>query len=131
MQYSYMDARLLRGPEDVVLCGDRCFFQAEDGIRDLTVTGVQTCALPIYQKLFDDVVLPGADRFAHADLAGSFGDADQHDVHDADAGGQKRDHADHERAGADGVDRKSTRLNSSHSQLPYAVFCLITNEYTH
>src|SRR2546430_3119239 len=25
------------------------FFQAEDGIRDLTVTGVQTCALPIYQ----------------------------------------------------------------------------------
>src|SRR5205085_8902495 len=25
-----------------------CFFQAEDGIRDLTVTGVQTCALPIY-----------------------------------------------------------------------------------
>src|SRR2546430_3475739 len=32
--------------------GRRCslvlfFFQAEDGIRDLTVTGVQTCALPI------------------------------------------------------------------------------------
>src|SRR2546430_447482 len=29
------------------------FFQAEDGIRDLTVTGVQTCALPIssYRKL--------------------------------------------------------------------------------
>src|SRR2546430_4688275 len=28
---------------------ERCFFffQAEDGIRDLTVTGVQTCALPI------------------------------------------------------------------------------------
>src|SRR2546427_8856936 len=28
------------------------FFQAEDGIRDLTVTGVQTCALPI--SLRDD-----------------------------------------------------------------------------
>ena len=30
------------------------FFQAEDGIRDIGVTGVQTCALPIYivwQKL--------------------------------------------------------------------------------
>src|SRR2546430_16031888 len=27
------------------------FFQAEDGIRDLTVTGVQTCALPIFGKL--------------------------------------------------------------------------------
>src|SRR3712207_5959665 len=24
------------------------FFQAEDGIRDISVTGVQTCALPIY-----------------------------------------------------------------------------------
>src|SRR5688572_31531824 len=27
------------------------FFQAEDGIRDLTVTGVQTCALPIWPRL--------------------------------------------------------------------------------
>src|SRR2546430_9782927 len=27
------------------------FFQAEDGIRDLTVTGVQTCALPISSYL--------------------------------------------------------------------------------
>src|SRR5205085_3664381 len=26
-------------------------FQAEDGIRDLTVTGVQTCALPIFQPV--------------------------------------------------------------------------------
>src|SRR5699024_9011872 len=26
------------------------FFQAEDGIRDRNVTGVQTCALPIYLK---------------------------------------------------------------------------------
>src|SRR6266436_5688198 len=25
------------------------FFQAEDGIRDVAVTGVQTCALPIFQ----------------------------------------------------------------------------------
>src|SRR3989440_6338649 len=45
--------------------------QAEDGIRDLIVTGVQTCALPI--------------------------------------------------------DRKSTRLNSSHDQISYAVFCLKNN----
>src|SRR3989475_858819 len=27
------------------------FFQAEDGIRDLTVTGVQTCALPIWFRI--------------------------------------------------------------------------------
>src|SRR3712207_7154793 len=27
------------------------FFQAEDGIRDIGVTGVQTCALPILDRL--------------------------------------------------------------------------------
>src|SRR5207248_7480352 len=27
------------------------FFQAEDGIRDRTVTGVQTCALPIWRTV--------------------------------------------------------------------------------
>ena len=27
------------------------FFQAEDGIRDISVTGVQTCALPIFNKI--------------------------------------------------------------------------------
>src|SRR2546430_5395410 len=31
----------------VIRKGELFFFQAEDGIRDLTVTGVQTCALPI------------------------------------------------------------------------------------
>src|SRR5688572_31877116 len=30
------------------------FFQAEDGIRDLTVTGVQTCALPILDLVVTD-----------------------------------------------------------------------------
>src|SRR5437762_6162089 len=29
------------------------FFQAEDGIRDTSVTGVQTCALPIYARIRD------------------------------------------------------------------------------
>src|SRR2546427_12989238 len=37
------------------------FFQAEDGIRDLTVTGVQTCALPIcaerQSRVLEDVAL--------------------------------------------------------------------------
>src|SRR2546427_483377 len=36
------------------------FFQAEDGIRDLTVTGVQTCALPI-SLCFPAKACPGAD----------------------------------------------------------------------
>ena len=32
---------------------DVCFFfQAEDGIRDIGVTGVQTCALPIFLCYF-------------------------------------------------------------------------------
>src|SRR5688572_27195269 len=39
------------------------FFQAEDGIRDLTVTGVQTCALPIFRDFYDAeaclLVIPG------------------------------------------------------------------------
>src|SRR5207249_8485556 len=30
------------------------FFQAEDGIRDRNVTGVQTCALPIFNMLAKD-----------------------------------------------------------------------------
>src|SRR5437016_7695229 len=34
----------------VVCCFVFFFFQAEDGIRDWSVTGVQTCALPIYSE---------------------------------------------------------------------------------
>src|SRR2546427_8284203 len=37
------------------------FFQAEDGIRDLTVTGVQTCALPIYGSTVTSQLFPKAD----------------------------------------------------------------------
>src|SRR5205085_5839735 len=45
------------------------FFQAEDGIRDLTVTGVQTCALPILilgrlKPAPRQAALAGADTFA-------------------------------------------------------------------
>src|SRR5205085_6486230 len=49
------------------------FFQAEDGIRDLTVTGVQTCALPIFIATW--LLLVGqrlsnvADRGGHAHMA--------------------------------------------------------------
>src|SRR5947207_8229931 len=34
------------------------------------------------------------------------------------------DHVEHARAAAGSVDRKSTRLNSSHTVISYAVFCL-------
>src|SRR2546425_4873895 len=53
------------------------FFQAEDGIRDKLVTGVQTCALPIcvnaasalaaqelYKQVFDRTILVGSARVA-------------------------------------------------------------------
>src|SRR5207245_4933174 len=42
-----------RGPAiNTVIAGvcSHFFFQAEDGIRDATVTGVQTCALPILHQ---------------------------------------------------------------------------------
>src|SRR3989449_8454772 len=52
------------------------FFQAEDGIRDVAVTGVQTCALPICVADLDaiggsdDVVITGAaDNLAALQLA--------------------------------------------------------------
>src|SRR2546430_12511412 len=38
------------------------FFQAEDGIRDLTVTGVQTCALPISHQWLIHLRLLAAQR---------------------------------------------------------------------
>src|SRR5690606_41056764 len=38
------------------------FFQAEDGIRDFHVTGVQTCALPICCEFLDQGAHPGPDR---------------------------------------------------------------------
>src|SRR3989475_9403499 len=107
------------------------FFQAEDGIRDLTVTGVQTCALPI---------LFGAERPSppgrHGGRApdGVAGDlarlpqADEQDALRLGAGRVEqrrlvalslevaaRNDARHDTARrAVQVDRKSTRLNSSH-----------------
>src|SRR2546430_4233023 len=102
-------------------CGRFFFFQAEDGIRDLTVTGVQTCALPIFNpltfkpnsarrrprietkrsSLFSFTRRPAAIRVS--------GPSEER------ADGLKRSVS---------TDRKSTRLNSSHSQISYAVFCL-------
>src|SRR5256885_5043842 len=52
------------------------FFQAEDGIRDYKVTGVQTCALPISEQEFDEIV----ERF-HA-LADESARAEQQAVDD-------------------------------------------------
>src|SRR5687768_17852819 len=79
------------------------FFQAEDGIRDVAMTGVQTCALPISRQ-------PARGR------------------HDARRGARARLarrlwHPHQPRGGV--VDRSEEHsLNSSHGYISYAVFCL-------
>src|SRR5207249_5275485 len=105
--------------------------QAEDGIRDRNVTGVQTCALPICLRKKGYLARSKHERparyspcvpqneverglvreFVEKTLAGSLSPfvaylADAQDVTDAE------------------LDRKSTRLNSSHVSISYAVFCL-------
>src|SRR5439155_16852158 len=56
MYFSVSSRHLLIARRSVLLKGAFFFFQAEDGIRDGHVTGVQTCALPI------SVMRPGAGR---------------------------------------------------------------------
>src|SRR5205085_4443117 len=69
------------------------FFQAEDGIRDLTVTGVQTCALPIFAIIEGDLRLlqdGGAERVKNGEVG-----APETDILEGDGlqliGGRKRD----------------------------------------
>src|SRR2546427_8901207 len=92
------------------------FFQAEDGIRDLTVTGVQTCALPILLAFFvlSPASMPPPDKGLRLGK-----DLPMQVL--ADAG---RSMTIEQVAALPDEDRKSTRLNSSHSQISYAVFCL-------
>src|SRR2546430_11375721 len=100
------------------------FFQAEDGIRDLTVTGVQTCALPISATIANDTLALGGNP------AASFNTTAQNDARYLQlAGGTLVGALNGTTASFSGDiqtsgDRKSTRLNSSHSQISYAVFCL-------
>src|SRR5437879_10621261 len=91
------------------------FFQAEDGIRDTSVTGVQTCALPIslphaydgtpVQRLWCRRFSAGRFRFIRSYCLFGFST-------------NTRNRYPHS------TDRKSTRLNSSHRCISYAVFCL-------
>src|SRR2546430_11448166 len=52
------DASAVDGKIGFITCTRCFFFQAEDGIRDLTVTGVQTCALPICSSRLGDLTSP-------------------------------------------------------------------------
>src|SRR5438132_2524413 len=78
------------------------FFQAEDGIRDHCVTGVQTCALPICENVLESIQTIAEDAF--------FGAIEITSIKE---------------------DRKSTRLNSSHTVISYAVFCLKKKKSPH
>src|SRR5437870_9647589 len=83
------------------------FFQAEDGIRDGHVTGVQTCALPIFDSTLEQV-------------------GDQHHHRIVGPRDECRTVVNRSRniRATTQLDRKSTRLNSSHVAISYAVFCL-------
>src|SRR5207302_6817629 len=64
------------------------FFQAEDGIRDFHVTGVQTCALPIYHQRSSLTRPVSSSR----PRSGSQGSADAHSLmwgHSRDEGGAR------------------------------------------
>src|SRR2546426_1905738 len=99
------------------------FFQAEDGIRDYKVTGVQTCALPILSisRGTDTPYRPrrrpcGA-RKAPRSISRC---CDARWIVEALlVAVDLPHHLDREQR-----DRKSTRLNSSHLVISYAVFCL-------
>src|SRR5438874_10225903 len=109
------------------------FFQAEDGIRDLYVTGVQTCALPIWlilmmDRTFDErqnaIIVEKAIRYAPRGIVGI-------DIAGPRPGGKRYPYRElqpliEEARGAGlgitihvGEDRKSTRLNSSHVESSY------------
>src|SRR3989442_8591893 len=99
------------------------FFQAEDGIRDADVTGVQTCALPIFGISLEageivSIIGPnGAGKSTLLKVIAGILAPSRGSVH-------LRGVPIHGRRPREIRDRKSTRLNSSHVRISYAVFCL-------
>src|SRR5699024_11610084 len=55
----------------ILLCVLCFFFQAEDGIRDRNVTGVQTCALPIFCRIDVKVALNSSSAIISTSLFSS------------------------------------------------------------
>src|SRR5690606_41207483 len=114
------------------------FFQAEDGIRDFHVTGVQTCALPISDMF---VLVQISTRFDLRPLSARTFVArvrenvrrfyeqgvrffEVHDEPNLTVQGYGTSWRSGEEFGDWFLDRKSTRLHSSHVKISYAVFYL-------
>src|SRR5947209_17382940 len=95
------------------------FFQEEDGIRYIGVTGVQTCALPILGSSVKHIVNQRNQESKSKKLKGML--ICMSSVVKIYLGmillSINLDKMGHR-------DRKSTRLNSSHANISYAVFCL-------
>src|SRR5258708_12587154 len=94
------------------------FFQAEDGIRDDLVTGVQTCALPICGWCCSAIC-----RFTLASACSARAWPVPLAV--------RKNRRSRPWSGMAKGDRKSTRLNSSHQIISYAVFCLKKKKNSH
>src|SRR3989449_5187811 len=97
------------------------FFQTEDGIRDVAVTGVHTCAFFFSSRRRHT----RSDRDWSSDVCSS----DRSEEHTSELQSQAEDGirdliVTGVQTCALPIDRKSTRLNSSHDQISYAVFCL-------
>src|SRR5437773_9062272 len=84
------------------------FFQAEDGIRDRDVTGVQTCALPIYRGrgLRDDEkatpvgsICDGASEETERETGDRAGEADEAEVERGELRGPVADRSEERRVG--------------------------------
>src|SRR5438034_5477678 len=95
------------------------FFQAEDGIRDHCVTGVQTCALPIFSCPCPCGTVPSVTTTSPK--MSSFTAAASLFPENWRSGFRS---VDWPKLFVPESDRKSTRLNSSHTVISYAVFCL-------
>src|SRR5699024_11646715 len=108
-------------------------FQAEDGIRDRNVTGVQTCALPIsFPGQFCRTIRQvGPSHCLRNNRCNPLSDALSPGTPPTLRGTHRRARFTPTPRGggrmtlptAEG-DRKSTRLNSSHVSISYAVFCV-------
>src|SRR5690606_39702724 len=103
------------------------FFQAEDGIRDFHVTGVQTCALPIFASAIATPSGISISRMMPVNSSwrssASWNRSDASVCSNQVSPSQKNMLSPNV-SWTEKLDRKSTRLNSSHVKISYAVFCL-------